>query len=68
MFLREKLMDIEIQDMGELLILDNIDASLAAFHAGDEGLIFAQSFGQVGLAHACGMTLGRKKRNKRSMA
>ena len=64
----EKLMEIELEDFSELFIFDDINASLAAFHAGDEGLIFAQSFGQVGLAHACGMTLGRKKRNKRSMA
>ena len=67
-FFREKLMHVKLQDLGEVFIFDHIDASLAAFHAGDEGLIFAQSFGQVGLAHACGMTLGRKKRNKRSVA
>jgi len=65
---REKLMHVEIQDLGELLIFNDIDASLAAFHTGDEGLVFAQGFSQVGLAHACGMTLGREKRDKRSMA
>ena len=61
-------MDIEIQDTGKVFILDNIDASLAAFHAGDKGLVFAQGFGQVGLAHAGDMALGREKRDKRSVA
>ena len=68
LFLREKLMHVELQDLGEVFKFDHIDASLAAFHAGDKGLVFAQGFGQVGLAHACGMTLGREKRDKRSVA
>ena len=38
---REKLMDIEIQDASEVFIFNDINASLAAFHAGDEGLVFA---------------------------
>ena len=61
-------MHVEFQDAGEIFIFNDIDASLAAFHSCDKGLIFAQGFGQVGLAHACGMALFGQKRDKRSVA
>jgi len=54
----QKFARIKFKYAGEVFILNDIDASLAAFHPCNKGLVFAQGFSQVGLAHACGMTLG----------
>jgi hypothetical protein len=45
-------MGIEADRFGQLKELDDIDATAAGFDGGNDGLVSAERFGQIGLAHA----------------
>ncbi len=47
--------------------LHHVDTPLAAFQAGDEGLVFAQARGEIGLGQASAFASGDEEPNKRHL-
>ena len=58
---------IESEGFGKLKKFNNVDTALSAFQAGNEGLVLPQPRGQIGLCHACRLSLGDEQLDQRPL-